>query len=724
VPRKTIVFRGMNEDDVWSADPAFAERIEDMERTPEGVWRSVPGLLGIEGDFPSVLDWGDDFTVDSMSALVWFEPAANQRFLVYEGIDADDASVARLCWVWRWESTGDPGGHQLIATRRRAASRAAPSTFLQIRGWLYHLNGLEHPIRWDGRVTHPVGWTGPAPAPRVAGTSEGFEHFDAAGWDGTGDFAHDEQRGVGTTPASGTNRWLYACAVTVENDLGQESPMSPIAWAHGENSALNGRAGIRWWVPRMPTQARRVTLWRSVNLQGVTEADNPTMYKLATFPFAGQFDYLDLHPDQELGIAHDPDATGAVPLGVRVAEFWKERLWLAVKDRLHFSAPLFHEVFPFGNQITIGSSSSGDITAIKAIPAGLCVFKTRGVYLVKWDGLNSPVVETIDESEGTVAPRAVEYIPGIGLVFLASSGPKVLRGILEADATTAIVPLKGIRKTWGRLVAGNAIETAWVVHRPEAEEVWFHVPLLGEVFPTTGFVYHYGDGGTWSLRPRWYVNAVARYRGTVWMAPDGERGGIGPSLCYLTRGSTTAYQAIPGTLEMAAPSDPSVPYTRTAATIGGVFVYSKTSVGDDGYVKPLYVTGVVRSTERFVVQSVELRNVLTGDPTAIEVQVRQGQSPTFEKTSETHHLYDRFAEDNTREFWSDVQATSVPGGGSWSTTKFWHDHEPGVVVRDVQGRVVHAFQVALGGTQPRLHGLDLVIAPANGPKMIEPEPNR
>lgn len=674
----SIQLRGMSEDDLFSTDPSFASRIEDLERDPDGVWRPTPGLIEI----------ADGWGLGEIVGIRWFNPRGSQRFLVYEQVT--DTNEITLRWVDM--TTGGSDTHRDIAVRRRRPARSGPAHFLQIGRWLLYFNGLEHPIRWDGRTVVPVGFAGPAPAPRVVGYTEGFQHFDVAGaaLDGTG-FLHDEQRGVGEF---GNNvRWTYAYGITVVNDRGQESPMSAIVYAHGASTSASGRCGVRIKVPRMPDNVDAIRLWRSINLVDQQVA-SPTMQLLDTFQLGAEFDYIDLAPDSELGIAFVPESVGPVPLGINAAEFWQGRTWVAVDDRLHFSVAGFDEVFPEGNYLTIGAGT-GRIVALRSIPAGLAVFKEHGVYLVKGNELSGFRVETLSETEGTTAPRAIEYVSGIGLVFLSEHGPRVLRGILEDDQPTAIGQLRGIRRTWRRHIIGTAIHNAFVVHRPEVEELWFHLPEFGQVPPTLGLVLHYGDGpGTWSLRPDWPLFSGTTHDKKVWFGIDGQAQ-------LLSRYSWTGNVAGP-------PEDPTVIVNSEAET---VYVGGGGGGSKGAPIVGVYETGTFVSPTRILPTGIEIAGLVVGVDKSIDVQVRYGRRPTFEQTSDTTMLPDRWSEDDRRDVW---------GEATFDATKRWHDYEPGFIARSVMGRLTNQLQFRLSGTEMRPAGLRVNLATPDGnPAIME-----
>ena len=673
-----IALRGMNETDTLGVDPAYATWIENLERDESGVWRPIAGLIDVADG------WAGDGEVVS---VVWFTPAQNQRFLVYEEVTSENETTLR--WV---DFTTDPATHRDIAVRRRRPARSGPSILLQIGRWLYHFNGLEAPVRWDGRFLDPMGFSGPPPSPRVVGVSEGFSHPDVANsaLDGTA-FKTDEQRGVGSQSGS---RWTYAYGLTVVNTLGQESPMSGLVFAHGANSATNGRFGVRVKLPRQQDHILYVKVWRSTNLDG-TGAENPDMYLLDTLMLGAEADYIDLAPDSELGILFVDDTVGPVPVGIQAAAFWKGRSWVAVGATLHFSAGQFHEAFPVGNYLVLGDGS-GKIQSLHAIPAGLVVLMERGVYLVKGSEIEGFRVEMLSESDGCAAPRAVAFVAGLGLVFLSWDGPRLLRGTLEADQVTHVVPLPGIRKTWKFRVVGTSIQNAFVVHRPDVQEVWWMVPQLGETVPRLGLVFHYGDGpGTWSTRPSWSTYCATVYAGKSWWGIDG-------AVKLMSRYSWQDNQS-------SIPTDPEIALlAEDVESIGG----GGGGVGPVTTVVGVYETGVFTDRRKMLVTGIELGGPVVGEKDGIDVQARMHPKPTFELTSDAKMLDTRWSEDESRALW---------GTGTWSDTEFWHDYEPGFMARSIRGRLTTQVQFRFASTEMRIQRLRLRLAEWDGePDLLEP----
>lgn len=703
-----IALKGMREDLRWSGHPEYADRIENLERDPEGFWRTVPGTL-------QVGTWEETNADGIILAVAWFNPRPNQRWLVVEQATGQNTSTLKYL---RW-----PDGVPVTLIERRRIPGRPRSQFLQVGRWLYHFNGLEAPIRWDGGNLASVGFAGPAPALRATGESEGFDFVDLAS--ATIDAGVDanvyEQQGVGER-VNGTEeaRWAYAYGATVLNDLGAESPMSPLCIAHGTNEASGGytndyvagigtvdagRRSVRLKSPRQYRNVFGVRFWRSGNIDGVVAGGNPRMYLLAEWELASEFDYVDMAGDEALGVEWDATSTGPVPAGVRAAEHWDGRLWLAVDGRVHYSAGRSLESFPALNYRDIGGASGGMVVALAVVPAGLVVLKERGVYIIKAGA--DYVVQTLTELVGCAAPRSVVYVPGLGLVWLSERGPQVLTGYLEADASTAVQALPGIERTWREQVGRSTLTNAWAVYREDVREVWFHVPTLGQLEPELGLVLHLPDVG-WSLRPGWRFSSACYFRGRLWLgcSVDGDSATTG--VYVLTRGDRSAGD---GVGENADPSIPTGSYDPTgelplAQPAPGAWAGD---IPGTGQVEGLYQTGLVRWEPPRAVVKVGLLVVGTGQDAEVELWQRLGQEEMFRPGSGDAAIGTR-----TPAFKRDVW-----GEGLWSDSAAWGELEPVMVERSVDGRATNEWQGRLRGVDLRVGALVLHTARPTNPSREE-----
>ncbi|HEY6866249.1 MAG TPA: hypothetical protein VI792_03265 [Candidatus Eisenbacteria bacterium] len=497
-------------DDGLLAQPDTAALLRDVELDNTGAWQAVPGTQDIT-----------TFSSSPVTALTVFNPRGGQRWWVVERKSTEE--VSQIAYADFLSTGGARGRAVQITTRRRLDSVQLGTQFLEHGGWLYMLSPLDALIRWNGFFTGPVGFARPAPPPRVVGPDQGFDFVDKAGGNPAyATFNIKTQRGVGPTPNGSDVNWLYGYALTVVNNLGQESPPSPIVYVSGtnENAAGKGKKVVRVMTPRQDSGIRGVRLWRTINIKGsATPDNNVNLQLLAEFGSGAPVEYIDTASDAELGVLLDPDQTGPVPQGARAMAFWGGGMWLGGHDdgtRVAYSAPGKVEQFPAINFIPVGTSATGRIVALVPMLRGLAVFKTGGVYVIKGDYSSGFHVETVSEIEGCAAPAAVVHVPGTGVFFLAGSGPRLLVGSLNDEQPTSVqIVGREILKFWRRRVA-PVLWGARAVYDPERKEVWFAVPEGGDPDPRSGIVCHIGSGA-WSVRQGWNVGAFCHYRGRTYL---------------------------------------------------------------------------------------------------------------------------------------------------------------------------------------------------------------
>lgn len=488
-----------------------ASLIENMRYCPgDGTWSTLEGTVSVG----SISTTG--------VGLKWFNPRPNQKFLVVERRASADTNDI----VWLRVQTG---GVVSIASRRRVENDdGGAEVFTEIGRWLYFTSAWNSPLRWDGTNVVPVGFDRAPPPIEAYGPDQGFDAFDRT--EGTYDTTNTDrefnlavQRGVGERRADSTDPeapWRYGYGITVVNDLGQESPMSSLVWASGESSPLTGRKLVRLRFPALPVHVRGIRLWRTINVEGTQTSTGLPMYLHSSCPAAHGFDFIDHRPDLELTEEWDPDSVGTVPTGARAMVFWQGSLWLGgmVDDPngVRYSAPQFPEQFPVVNRLTVGGYHTGRVLALVPVPRGLVVLKSSGTYMVKGNPLEGYRVEVVDETVGLAARRAVVYVPDQGLVWLHSSGPKVMTGTLSDDEPTRVKDAApALTDYWRRMIRGTRIEAAVCVYDPTHQEVWFHVPHQGDNRPSLGLVLHTMTGA-WSTRSGWDIAGFDVFRAALY----------------------------------------------------------------------------------------------------------------------------------------------------------------------------------------------------------------
>lgn len=505
-----------------------ARLIQDLQWSPEGYWEPTWGAVEVSA-----------FTAGSgpISAIHWFQPRPNQRWLIVERrIDQTTSRISHVDFP--------DGTPTTILDRRRLDSSDLGTQFLDQGRWCWMLSPVDGLVRWNGERVVPVGFASAAPAPEVQAPGLSSSLTDVAGFNfGSPSINDRTQRGVGEFPASGAERWVYAYAATLLNDLGQESPPSPLTVVSGANDTTFGRHFAILHYPRSEDHIRGVRIWRSRNLIGVPNPDaGVALYLHSEWATAGEFDLLDLTDDTELtSEILDRDALGPVPIGVRVISAWSDATWLGGSSefphRLFYSTAGFPEQFGGLSYLDIGTAETGPIVALHPAQRGLLVFKSGGVFMVKGNHAQGFRWDEVDTSKGCAAPRAIETIPKVGVAFLdAAAGPCAVIGSLDDDQPTRVEPIgAGIRKLW-RMRAGSLLSQAVSIYDPSRDEVWWQLPEGGNARATLGLVLHVG-ASAWSVRTGWSIGCFDFYKGSLWMGSNDDDDA--PGVWLLTGGRRT-----------------------------------------------------------------------------------------------------------------------------------------------------------------------------------------
>lgn len=593
-------------------EPGTARHILNMVRDQDGVWRNAPGAFSIVGG---------DALASAFIGLFWFQPHPNVRYLVYERQTSNQTSEIGYIVF--------PGGttSSILTGRRLVASGIGATIFVQVGRWLYLFSPVDGPVRWDGNRVEPVGFTGLPPTPRVYGLSEGNLVRDRA--IGASTQTEENVRGVGEWPGAADTTWKFGWGISLVNRLGNESPVSELVYSNGINSNPTTKRAVKLTTQTFPEHVFGVKIWRTKDLTDISNTDGgEQVYLHSAWHVAHGFVLYDHKPDSELVIANDPDSYGQVPAAPRAAAFWQNRMWLAVSDgrgTLRYSVKGFVEQFPEINALPVGSLNTGETQRLYPIPDGLVVLKESGIYIIRAfitdNGAESFRAEVVAEGVGCAAPKAVEWVPGKGLMFLDITGPMLLQVAQTDFQVTELVPLgPTIRRTWRRV--GN-LRSACSVYNPELNEVWFNCPEGGNVYPQLGIVLHLGDM-RWSVRYNyWPIAAFARYRGAVFVASWDDTADWGVQV---------------------------LTYAANPSSYGVTFECS-------------YETNWTQFPEHMVVTSLEVLNIALGD-IANDIQTQEDRIESRRDQADDkgtlHHSHER-------EYW---------GVGVWGSSYVWHEYEP------------------------------------------------
>jgi len=511
-----------------------AELVQEMRVDPRGAWTTVGGYRTIihyeSGE-------GSPFAgAGSVESIYWWaQHSGGRQWLMWEFGDPDDGDNFNLV-AFR------PANNSWVMidrNRKRVRGPWQKTQYQVVAGWLYFINGIDAPKRWDGRGYHAAkvtscedadclvrpGFDRAPPPPELGSPVVGDSYFFRDPGDGVqpdpnvGKFLgldaalSAQTRGVGTDVIAGDSDWLYGYAVTWINDLGMESPPSAVKFIRGENTQAAGVPGRRYvqvLVDDAPKHVRGIRIWRTRNLIFEGPNEFATLWLAQTAEGGIGFTWADGTPDNELGAPLDQENLGLWPDEVKYIVSFKGTLFLADDSNVYYSAAALIEQFPTNNVFPLGDATSGECRGMRATKNAIVVFRQRAIHLIKGDPRQGFYMETLATHIGNEAPNAVVEIPNVGLTFMNSAGIHVLMGALENTGTpTKVIHLStGIQDTWQKRVMKGYLMSAVAEVYEKDKEVWFQVPGDGDERPTLGLVYHY-EKGWWSLRTGWPINCMA-----------------------------------------------------------------------------------------------------------------------------------------------------------------------------------------------------------------------
>lgn len=488
--------KGMDESPFPEEDTA--ERIVNLTVDESGVWKNAryPSQDIASGRCCGAIAW-------------WGQRGIGRQWFVLESVANMASATARLVAL----QTSDGASVIVIQDGRQRMDLVptAGTSMLPIGRWLYVVNGYDAFVRWNGSdpagsgEVVQVGFPTLPPSPRCRVT--GAQHV------GLG-VSSEPNNGIGPDSSA----WKYGYAVTWVNDVGCESPPSPLIIVSGTNASGTTRAYMTIDLPDAPEYVRQVRIYRTVNLVGVTTAagERYSLYFLQEFTAGMRCTWADGVSDAFLGLELDSTQTGLLPSGVRLQASWAGCLWLAgspsYPDRLFYSAPRFIEQFPEVNTFDVGGAQGGGITALHATKGALIVFKRRSISLVLGDVSSGFRLVTLTEDTGCAAPRAIVEVPGRGVLFLSDSGPMLLVGALANEGSPTRIESIGkqIRRTWDGYANRSNLITASAVLVEKDQEVLISIPGSADGSHSRFmFAYHYVHG--WWSRRIWEANRDGFY---------------------------------------------------------------------------------------------------------------------------------------------------------------------------------------------------------------------
>lgn len=503
-------------DERWTVDPDRAQRLQDVEWDRRGGWERCGGNQRILRDSqPDTNPFDGQGKVNSL--YWWTRHNGAQQFLMFE-------LGTNLCYF-----NGSTNGWEVLKTNRYTTDAPWQGTqYAAIGNNCWILNGVNTPIRFDGRIVHQAGFDGPAPPVIADGFADGFvwgTAYKALGL-GTPGMADREKTISGTSAVKmGENGYgEYAYVQTEINEFGTESPPSPVfaqvKWEiSGESLDKDDSPHPRYFVrvrfskPSHDGVVRR-RLWRTVNTYGASTSERVFYLCADNISGVGEVVHIDALPDAMLGVQLEPDKMGPFPFSAKYMAFFKGHAFYAgmVDDpgRLVYAGPAAPESVPSANYFLLGDSDSGEITGMREYRNTLVVFKRRGIFMIMSDGQGGFQQKVISRVVGCVAPNTVKEVPGVGLVFVSDDGARVIQGTLQEADNPAATPLisEWLGDTWQWKINHAALISASAEVYRRKNEYWLSVPYGGNPDNSMVLVYHY-DVGVWTFRPNLHAACLA-----------------------------------------------------------------------------------------------------------------------------------------------------------------------------------------------------------------------
>lgn len=509
--------------DQWVAPPDAAALLQDVRWDPRGGWEICGGFDQFVPDNQGVSPFVGEGEITSIKHFS--QHNGGPQFLVWEMggklVYFNGSTVSTTPWT-----TLKTGRYTTSQPWQRSQYAASGDT-------LWIVNGEDNPIRFTGRTTHPAGFFNPAPQVSVEGLGEGFTWGTAYYGLGLGTAAANPNGAAtpdydkGAVDGGGE----YGYLLTEVDDAGNESPPSStvtsVKWKRAASEVAQAKAGpptvgavdakfsTRVSIPdaSAPNVMRR-RLYRTQNAAGLGLQDGARFYLCADIPGNAAMVWMDMLPDQYLGVELDRTQYGPWPRGAKYIAIFKGRMYAAGMpsdpDVLVYSRTDQLGNFPPANYFRVGDHDSGEITGLYASRNSLFVFKRRGIHIITVEQSGQLAIRVVTRDIGCAAPNSVREVPGLGVVFCADDGVWVIRGSIQDGDTPVGVEMISQPLTdffrWrvNRSALLNAC--AEVYHRDG--EYWLSVPTDGQARNQMVLVYHYLRNA-WSFRPDMNASCMA-----------------------------------------------------------------------------------------------------------------------------------------------------------------------------------------------------------------------
>lgn len=492
-------------DERWTVPPDRALRLQNVEWDERGGWERCGGTGKILRDVQGVNPFVGQGKINSMH---WFtRHGVAQQFLLFE-------MGAKLVYF-----DGSANSWVTLKTDRYTSDSPWQKTqYAAIGDNCWILNGVNEPLRFDGRTCHKAGFDGPAPSVTAECWSDGFNWGTTFGGLGLGDPGRPIAELLAAVQmAEGTNAYgEYAWVLTEINEFETESPPSvtygsvkfEIQWTSMDEGEVQPRHFAKIVIPPPSHDGVvRRRLWRTINTFGL-EAGEAKTYYLCADDIAGQgsFAYVDGLPDSALGEKLIPSNYGPFPRSAKfMCTFAGHTFYGGMADdatSLVYSTEGNPENVPASNRIDLSGSKGGAMTGMIVFRNALVVFMHRAIVLIMRGADGRLIDKMISHQRGCAAPNSLKEIPGVGLIFADTDGVYVFTGTLqEADDPAAFQRIdRGLGDTWKWKINRSALMNAWGEVYHHKNEYWLSVPYGGVPDNKMVLVYHYLTG-TWSFRP-------------------------------------------------------------------------------------------------------------------------------------------------------------------------------------------------------------------------------
>lgn len=401
-------------------------------------------------------------------------------------------------------------GDVILASGRAIPKGSDPGTQLINFGRAsVFINGIDPAIKFWGRsLIEPFSWNSyppplipctPQPECIEAGKTVKIEPGASA-------IVFDKGSYIGLGYADSGSYNTYTWAVAFISNTGSISPPSPsttISWKIA-NAAQEGHFAVPLSaIPIGPPGTVGRLILRSKNKEDGIAGSLGSLYEVTRIMDNVTTDWIDVIPDAELSLdPFDLDSSSPISPDYKIGASWGSSLWLAGSTsnptKIIYSKGGAPEQFPTANYIDVGVRSGGGVTALIPYYNSLLVFRESSIDVIRMvSGI--PVASTLDGDIGTKATNAITTVPGLGVVFLTTSGPYLLSGGLDGGSEHSIKPMApSLSEEWKRLNVFSMAKATSAWSQKEGE-LWIHYPADGKIYPIRGAVFHIKSGG-WSLR--------------------------------------------------------------------------------------------------------------------------------------------------------------------------------------------------------------------------------